>query len=116
VAALEGLGDPDRRHIVLIAGGDAKGADLAPLGEVVGRYVHDVIVLGRDAERVAAAVRAYAPVTRVATIEAAVEAAHARSKSGDIVLLSPACASLDMFRNYEARGRAYVAAVMRLAQ
>ena len=115
VAALEGLGDAARRHIVLIAGGDAKGADLSPLGEVVGRYVHDVIVLGRDADIVARAVQTFAPVTRVATIEAAVAAAHERSRHGDIVLLSPACASLDMFRNYEARGRAFVDAVTRLA-
>jgi UDP-N-acetylmuramoylalanine--D-glutamate ligase len=115
IAALEGLGDASRRHIVLIAGGDAKGADLSPLGEVVGKYVHDVIVLGRDAERVATAVRTHAPVTSVDTIEGAVEAAYARSRPGDIVLLSPACASLDMFRNYEARGRAFVAAVMELA-
>jgi UDP-N-acetylmuramoylalanine--D-glutamate ligase len=114
VAALEGLGDERRRHIVLIAGGDAKGADLTPLGEVVGRFVHDVVVLGRDAEIVAKAVHDHTDVTRVRTIEEAVFEAHRASRPGDVVLLSPACASLDMFRNYEARGRAFVDAVRRL--
>lgn len=111
VAALEGLGDAKRRHIVLIAGGDAKGADLSPLGEVVERFVHHVVVLGRDAERVVGAVAGRVPVTRVGSMLEAVAAARHSAREGDIVLLSPACASLDMFRNYEARGRAFVAAV-----
>jgi len=115
IAALEGLGDETRRHIVLIAGGDAKGADLAPLGEVVGRFARHVVVLGRDADKVERAVTGAAAVTRVATMDDAVIEARRHAREGDVVLLSPACASLDMFRNYEARGRAFVEAVGRLS-
>jgi len=114
VAALEGLGDAGRRHIVLIAGGDAKGADLSPLGTSVGRYVHHVVTLGRDAERIEAAVAGITPVTRVSDMVEAVHAARDAARPGDIVLLSPACSSLDMFRNFEARGRAFAEAARRL--
>jgi UDP-N-acetylmuramoylalanine--D-glutamate ligase len=113
LAALEGLGDAARKHIVLIAGGDAKGADLSPLGEPVGRFVHHVITLGRDAERVERAIGA-TPHRRVGDMDEAVAAARGVARPGDLVLLSPACSSLDMFRNYEARGAEFSAAVQRL--
>ena len=113
LAALEGLGDAARRHIVLIAGGDAKGADLSPLHDPVKRFVRHVVTLGRDAERVEAAIGA-TPHIRVADMAEAVVAAHRAARDGDVVLLSPACSSLDMFRNYEARGDAFTAAVQRL--
>lgn len=113
VAALEGLGDA-RRHIVLIAGGDAKNADLSPLREPVSKYVRHVVTLGKDAAAVEAAVAGVVPVHRVATLPEAVRMCRSLARSGDLVLLSPACASLDMFRNFEARGREFAAAVLEL--
>lgn len=113
VAALEGLGDT-RRHIVLIAGGDAKNADLTPLREPVSKYVRHVVTLGKDAAVVEAAVSGVVPVHRVATLSEAVRACRSLARSGDLVLLSPACASLDMFKNFEARGREFAAAVLEL--
>ncbi len=113
VAALEGLGDT-RRHIVLIAGGDAKNADLSPLREPVSKYVRHVVTLGKDAAVVEAAVSDVVPVRRVATLPEAVRMCRSLARSGDLVLLSPACASLDMFKNFEARGREFAAAVLEL--
>ena len=113
VAALEGLGDT-RRHIVLIAGGDAKNADLSPLREPVSKYVRHVVTLGKDAAVVEAAVSDVVPVHRVATLPEAVRMCRSLARSGDLVLLSPACASLDMFKNFEARGREFAAAVLEL--
>jgi UDP-N-acetylmuramoylalanine--D-glutamate ligase len=113
LAALEGLGEA-RRNIVLIAGGDAKNADLSPLREPIARYVRQVITLGKDAAAVEAAVADAAPVHRVATLRDAVRQARSLARSGDLVLLSPACASLDMFANFEARGREFAVAVLEL--
>lgn len=113
VAALEGLGDT-RRHIVLIAGGDAKNADLSPLREPVSKYVRHVVTLGKDAAVVEAAVSDVVPVHRVATLPEAVRICRSLARSGDLVLLSPACASLDMFKNFEARGREFAASVLDL--
>lgn len=113
VAALEGLGDT-RRHILLIAGGDAKNADLSPLSEPVSKYVRHVVTLGKDAAVVEAAVSDVVPVHRVATLSEAVRTCRSLARSGDLVLLSPACASLDMFKNFEARGREFAAAVLEL--
>jgi UDP-N-acetylmuramoylalanine--D-glutamate ligase len=115
VAALEGLGNASRRHIVLIAGGDAKGADLTPLREVVGKFVHHVVTLGRDADVVERAVAQVASVQRVESMTAAVRHARGVARRGDLVLLSPACASLDMYSNFEARGRDFAAAVAELS-
>ncbi len=114
VAALEGLGDA-RRHIVLIAGGDAKNADLSPLREPVSKYVRHVVTLGKDASAIESAVAGVVPVHRVSTLSEAVLKSRALARSGDLVLLSPACASLDMFRNFEARGREFAAAVLELS-
>ncbi|MGH8583879.1 MAG: UDP-N-acetylmuramoyl-L-alanine--D-glutamate ligase [Gammaproteobacteria bacterium] len=108
-AAIRGLGAAQR--LVLIAGGDGKGADFAPLAEAAAGLVRAVVVLGRDGPRVAAAL---APVTRVlaaADLVEAVRQAAALAQAGDAVLLSPACASLDMFRNYADRGEQFIAAV-----
>lgn len=111
LAALEGLGRRGRRRLILIAGGDGKGADFAPLAEPVRQYVKAVVLLGRDAPLLAAALEGTAPITRVDGMPGAVQAAMAVAQPGDTVLLSPACASLDMYRNYEARGEAFAAAV-----
>ena len=111
LAALAGLGDARRRHIVLIAGGDGKGADFSPLAEPVGRFVKAVVLMGRDAPALNRVLADCAPIVHVADMNAAVAAAAAAAAPGDLVLLSPACASLDMFRNYEHRGRAFAEAV-----
>ena len=111
VAALAGFDQP----VVLIAGGDGKGQDFSPLAPVVARKARAVMLIGRDAERIEAAlVGCDLPVERVADLETAVARANAVAQTGDVVLLSPACASLDMFRNYAHRAEVFVAAVRRL--
>lgn len=111
-AALDGLAT-DRAHIVLIAGGDAKGASLDELRRAARGRVKAALVLGRDAQRVSEALAPVAPVQRVADLDEAVRFARREAVPGDVVLLSPACASLDMFTNFEARGAAFAAAVRR---
>lgn len=119
LAALEGLaGDGVQRpspHLVLIAGGDGKGADFTPLAAGVRRFVKTVVLLGRDAPRLQEALKGSVPITRVDDMAQAVAAARDAAQPGDVVLLSPACASLDMFANYAARGAAFAAAVEALA-
>jgi UDP-N-acetylmuramoylalanine--D-glutamate ligase len=111
VAALSGM----RRPVVLIAGGDGKGQDFTPLAPAVKQRARAVVLIGRDAERLARAIASSGvPVERAAGMDEAVTAAFRASRKGDAVLLSPACASFDMFRNYEHRGEAFVAAVRRL--
>jgi UDP-N-acetylmuramoylalanine--D-glutamate ligase len=114
LAALEGLGDAGRRHIVLIAGGDAKGIDLSPLREPIARYVHTLVTLGKDGPMLADVVAGVVAVVRVADMGEAVRSAYAAARSGDLVLLSPACSSLDMFANFEARGREFAACLQAL--
>jgi UDP-N-acetylmuramoylalanine--D-glutamate ligase len=106
--ALEGLGRP----VVLIAGGDGKGQDFAPLKPAVEAHCRAVVLLGRDAHQLAAALAGAAPSVEFApALEVAVAAAIARARPGDAVLLSPACSSLDMFRDYIERGQRFKAAV-----
>jgi len=112
VAALAGL----RQPVVLIAGGDGKGQDFGPLAPAVRARARAVVLIGRDADRLAQAIAATGvPVGRAAGMEEAVQAAFRASRAGDAVLLSPACASYDMFRNYAHRGDVFGAAVRRLA-
>jgi UDP-N-acetylmuramoylalanine--D-glutamate ligase len=111
VAALAGL----RQPVVLIAGGDGKGQDFAPLAPAVAARARAVVLIGRDAEKLAAALAGSGvPLERAAGMDEAVQAAFRASRAGDAVLLSPACASYDMFRDYVHRAEAYVAAVRRL--
>ncbi len=113
IAALEGLG----RKVVLIAGGDGKGQDFTPLAGVVARHARAVVLIGRDAARIEAAVAGSgAALEHAADLDRAVARADALAQAGDAVLLSPACASLDMFRNYAHRAEVFVAAVRRLPQ
>ena len=115
LAALEGLGDAERKHIVLIAGGDAKNADLSSLRDPVSKYVRAVVTLGKDAGDVEAAVAGAVVTQRVDSLHGAVRHARSIARAGDLVLLSPACASLDMFKNFEDRGRQFAAAVLEMA-
>ncbi len=113
VAALVGLGSERApKKLVVILGGDGKGQDFAPLAAPLARHARAVVTIGRDAPAIEQVVAATGiPFERSATLEAAVNAAFARAESGDAVLLSPACASLDMFRNYAHRAEVFVAAV-----
>ncbi len=113
VAALEGFSAP----VVLIAGGDGKGQDFAPLAAAVRAHARAVVLIGRDADTIAAAIAPTGvPMQRASTMQAAVEAAFALARDGDAVLLSPACASFDMFRNYGHRGEVFAAAAQAVAR
>jgi UDP-N-acetylmuramoylalanine--D-glutamate ligase len=113
VAALDGLGaDRAPKKLVVILGGDGKGQDFAPLAAPLSRHARAVLTIGRDAARIEAAIGPSGiAFERCATLEQAVDAAFAKAERGDAVLLSPACASLDMFRNYAHRAEVFVAAV-----
>ena len=110
LAAIEGLGADIAGKLVLIAGGDGKGADFSALKAPVAKFCRAVVLLGRDAELLAEALGDAAPLVRVKTLEEAVLHAAELAQSGDAVLLSPACASLDMFKNFEERGRLFAQA------
>ena len=114
VAALNGLG-ADRR-LVLILGGDGKGQDFSPLCEPVARHARAVLLIGRDAALIRDALAANGvPLHEVGTLDAAVPQAQALAQSGDAVLLSPACASLDQFRDYAHRADVFRAGFAALA-
>jgi UDP-N-acetylmuramoylalanine--D-glutamate ligase len=118
VAALQGLGKAftGEQQIVLIAGGDGKGQDFMPLAEPCSRYVRAVLLIGRDAPALRAAIApSGVPVFYIATLEEATRRAGGLAKPGDAVLLSPACASLDMFTNYAHRAQVFVDAVRGIA-
>ncbi len=114
VAAIVGLvGDLDGR-LILIAGGDAKDADFSALAEPLARHVHLALLIGRDAGRIAAVAEGAVEIVHAEGMADAVDIAHARAQSGDGVLLSPACASFDMYTSYEERGDAFAAEVRRV--
>ncbi len=111
VAAVSGL--PGR--VILIAGGEGKDQDFTPLRAALANKVQDLVLLGRDAALIAEVVNGTVSVHRVDDMAQAVAVAADLAQAGDHVLLSPACASFDMFENYEQRGRVFAAAVHRLA-
>ena len=111
LAAIEGLGADINGKLLLIAGGDGKGADFSALRVPVAHYCRAVVLLGRDAARLAEALDGAAVQVRVNSLEEAVAQCAALAQPGDAVLLSPACASLDMFKNFEERGRLFAQAV-----
>ena len=115
LAAIEGLAD-GRGKLVLIAGGDGKGADFGELTDAVRRHCRALVLLGRDAERIRAALQdTGVPAAMVDSIEEAVTRSAGLAQDGDTVLLAPACASWDMFRDFEERGDLFVRAVEGLA-
>lgn len=112
VAALNGMSQP----VVLIAGGDGKGQDFAPLHDPVKNHARAVVLIGRDAELIAAALKdSGVPLSRASDMPDAVKQGFAAAQPGDAVLLSPACASFDMFRNYVQRAEVFIQAVLALA-
>ncbi len=115
VAALDGLGaDKSPGKLLVILGGDGKGQDFAPLTAPLARHARAVATIGKDAVAIEAVIQGV-PVQRFASLELAVAWSFSQAGSGDAVLLSPACASLDMFRNYVHRAEVFVAAVQRHA-
>lgn len=110
IAALRGLG----RQSVLILGGEGKGQDFSPLAAPVAQFCTVVLLIGRDAPRIEKALGKI-PSERCASLEQAVERAAALTTAGQAVLLSPACASFDMFRDYRHRGEVFAAMVRGLA-
>lgn len=111
-AALEGLGGD--RDIVLIAGGQGKGADFSRLRAAVSRHCKVLVLLGEDAPLLREALAGAAPVVMAGSLEEAVGVARAHAAPGDTVLLSPACASFDMFSGYVERGETFCALVRKL--
>lgn len=111
VAALSGMPGT----LVLIAGGDGKGADFTALREAVKERVRCVVLLGRDAPLIEQAIQGAVPLRHATDMQDAVQQAAACAEPGDSVLLSPACASFDMYANFEARGADFIAAVQGLA-
>jgi UDP-N-acetylmuramoylalanine--D-glutamate ligase len=107
VAAIKGLPG----NLIVIAGGDGKGQDFEPLAPVLAQKARALVLLGRDACRIAAAIAGAVPWYRAQDMRHAVALAAQLARPGDSVLLSPACASFDMFRNYEERGTVFVESV-----
>lgn len=113
VAALNGMTQP----VVLIAGGEGKGQDFMPLREPIRAKARAVVLIGRDAPRIETMLDgAGVPVVNAASMQEAVNKAREAAQPGDAVLLSPACASLDMFDNYKHRGRVFADSVQNLMQ
>ena len=115
LAAIDGLGMDMDGKLVLIAGGDGKGADFSGLRDSVTKYCRAVVLIGRDASLIADALGDAIPQVRAASLDEAIAQSRALAQSGDAVLLSPACASFDMFKNYEERGQLFARAVGALA-
>jgi len=114
VAALQGLG-ADRR-VVVILGGEGKGQDFSPLAAPIARYARAVVLIGRDAPLIRQAIaETGVPLVDAESMEVAVAHANQRAHAGDAVLMSPACASFDMFDNYEHRARVFCDAVHAMA-
>ncbi|HQR59769.1 MAG TPA: UDP-N-acetylmuramoyl-L-alanine--D-glutamate ligase [Methylophilaceae bacterium] len=110
-AALAGL----PQKVVLIAGGDGKGQDFSPLRAPVTSNARAVVLIGRDGPQIGAVLAdSGVPLIAAGSLQEAVQAAYANARPGDVVLLSPACASFDMFRNYLHRAEVFVAAVRQL--
>ncbi len=114
VAAIRGLGGA--RRLVLIAGGDAKGADFTALEAPLREHVRLAILIGRDAARIAEVSRGVVETVRAEGMADAVGIARRAARPGDSVLLAPACASFDMYASYEARGDAFAAEVRRVLE
>ena len=115
VAALNGLGSNEAgKRIWLIAGGEGKGQDFSPLREPALRFVKGIFLIGKDGEKIAQAIGSDIPCVISGNLPAAVSAAAAQAVSGDLVLLSPACASFDQFRDYVERAQVFVSEVEEL--
>lgn len=114
LAAIQGLGAHLHGKLILIAGGVGKAADFSPLAPLIKQYVRHTVLLGQDAPEIAKIMNEGDAVSYATDMEEAVIIAKNAAKPGDYVLLSPACASFDMFRNYAHRGDVFMAIVNQL--
>ena len=123
LAALNGLGQSGSgsassatAKIILIAGGEGKGQDFSPLSQALARHAKAIVLIGRDAPAIRSAIESSGvTICDADTLEQAVESAAEIAESGDLVLLSPACASFDMFKDYAHRAQVFIDAVSELA-
>lgn len=113
-AAIEGIGGEIAGRLVLIAGGIGKGADFTTFAPIVEKYSRHVVLIGQDAQNIANALNGKVSVSFADSMDSAVQQAANAAQQGDSVLLSPACASLDMFKNFEHRGDVFTEIVNRL--
>lgn len=107
-AAILGLGPEITGKLILLAGGQGKNADFKDLFEPVKKYVKTLILYGEDKKIIADTLAGAAPIVMAEDLPAAIHSAHAIASSGDVVILSPACASFDMFKNFEHRGEVFM--------
>jgi UDP-N-acetylmuramoylalanine--D-glutamate ligase len=114
LAALQGLGSPVKRNILLIAGGEGKGADFGALTKPISDFVRIVYLFGKDAGRIAEVLPADIQVKRFTSLDEIILSVSQDAKENDIVLFSPACSSLDMYKNYEVRGEHFARLVSEL--
>jgi UDP-N-acetylmuramoylalanine--D-glutamate ligase len=110
-SAISGIGEAMQGKIVLIAGGQGKGADFSELRAPIVEHVRTLVLIGQDADKMEQALNSVVQVIRAVSLEEAVRIAHTHAQSGDVVMLSPACASQDMFIDFNDRGRVFVSAV-----
>ena len=111
ISAINGIGGAMQGKIVLIAGGQGKGADFNDLTKPIADFVRSIVLIGEDADKMEAALAHVVPVVRASSLDNAVVLAKTCAKPGDVVLLSPACASLDMFRDFNHRGDVFASSV-----
>jgi len=111
LAAINGLGAAIDGKLILIAGGVGKGQDFSPLSAPLVKFARALVLIGEDGPKIATAVTGSVEKVNALTLREAVEKARALAQAGDAVLLSPACASFDMFKHYEDRGEQFVTAV-----
>lgn len=111
ISAINGIGGSMQGKIVLIAGGQGKGADFSELVQPIADFVRSIVLIGEDADKIEAALADVVPVARASSLDNAVAVAKTQAKPGDVVLLSPACASLDMFRDFNHRGELFTSLV-----
>jgi len=114
LAAIEGLGAaiaPRKGKVVVILGGQGKGQDFKALRAAVQQYVKTVVLIGEDALKIEQSIEGSTEILKAATLQEAVQLCHAKADAEDVVLLSPACASFDMFKGYDDRGHQFVACV-----
>lgn len=114
ISAIGGIGEALQGKIVLIAGGQGKGADFTELRSTIANYVRTLVLIGEDADKMENALGDLVQVIRAPSLEEAVKSAQSYAQGGDVVLLSPACASLDMFQDFNHRGQVFTAAVQAL--
>jgi UDP-N-acetylmuramoylalanine--D-glutamate ligase len=114
ISAIFGIGSSMQGKIILIAGGIGKGADFTELRNSIAEYVRAVILIGEDANKIEQALKNTVPLIRASSLEKAVDLARLEAIPGDTVLLSPACASFDMFHDFNHRGEVFTQLVNQL--